>query len=86
MLEQKTPTFYIRGESDITSLEEITHFSLNEKRVVTSKNWFPKQENPTIAFTAGASCPDALVDKVIRKLSQLSGSEVSLEQAAASYV
>ena len=71
LLERKYPTYFIMDESRIKSINEIVHFNLHDKKERTTVNYIPKNDVVTIAVTSGASCPDATVDKVIKKIASL---------------
>ncbi len=60
------PTFFIRDHTRILSKNEIRHFDLAEKKEIVSSRWLPEKEKITIGITAGASCPNNLIEDVIR--------------------
>ncbi|AFN74441.1 hydroxymethylbutenyl pyrophosphate reductase [Melioribacter roseus P3M-2] len=68
ILSAKFPTYFISDPSKIISKEEILYFDIEQKKEATGKNFLPKDRPPVIAITSGASCPDSLVEAVIRKL------------------
>lgn len=68
LLEGKFPTYHIRDVSEILSVNRIRHFNQWEKQVQTTDNWLPDKRPLTVAITSGASCPDALVDEVVLRL------------------
>jgi len=69
LCEHNMPTYFIRGASKFESPAEIRHFDLHTKSVVTTDDWFPTDDTPVdVVLTSGASCPDALLDEVIRKI------------------
>lgn len=73
--EQNLPTFFIRGARCLASMEEIAHFDLHSKEEVTSS--YPEQlfsrEKLTVGITAGASCPNNLIENTILKVFELRG-------------
>lgn len=75
MAEPEVPTFFIRGASCITSLEEIVHFDLHRGEEVTTSyaHLFSKDTPVTIGITAGASCPNNLIEDTIFKVFELRG-------------
>ena len=69
LCEEKMPTYFISSEEKILSQQEILHYNFHEKRELTTPNWLPQKNTPlSILITSGASCPDALVEAVIRKI------------------
>lgn len=68
LLERKFKTYFISSESEIKSDVEIHHFDYPHHQNLTSFNFIPKKEKVKIILTSGASCPDAVVEKVMRKL------------------
>jgi 4-hydroxy-3-methylbut-2-en-1-yl diphosphate reductase len=70
--EQKVPTYFVRNARCLVSAGEISHYDLHQKREIVSGNWLP--EAPLKAgITAGASCPNNLIEEVILRLCELKG-------------
>ena len=81
--EQELPTFFIRSADCIRSLEEIVHFDLEEGAEVTSyTEIFKKESSAIIGVTAGASCPNNLIEETILKVFELRGASVDDIEAA----
>lgn len=74
--EKELPTFFIRDAGQIRSLEEIVHYDLHhhEERTVNYADVFSGKEHVTIGLTAGASCPNNLIEATVRKVFELRGS------------
>jgi 4-hydroxy-3-methylbut-2-enyl diphosphate reductase len=75
LCERKLPTYFIDSADKIISKHDIIdcNWQTKEQRIVTD---FLPQNNPVkILITSGASCPDALVEQVIKKLVALFGEE-----------
>jgi 4-hydroxy-3-methylbut-2-en-1-yl diphosphate reductase len=68
LLEQKFPTYFINGEKELLSAEEIEHFNYPEHKLERSTDWLPSRRPLTIILTSGASCPDTLLDRVMLKV------------------
>ena len=68
LCEEHMPTFFINNKSSIHSLDEIEHFNLHTKSVQRTEEWWPQKEPVDVVLTAGASCPDILLDEVARLL------------------
>jgi len=72
MGEAKLPTYFIRNASRLESRERITHYDQHAKCEVITENWLP--ERPLIVgITAGASCPNNLIEETILRLYALFG-------------
>ena len=73
--EPQVPTFFIRDASRIRNLEEIIHYDLHRKEEITTH--YARQiasEGPvTIGITAGASCPNNLIEETILRVFELRG-------------
>lgn len=70
MGEAKLPTYFIRNASRLESRERVVHFDLHKKQEVTTDNWLPDRPL-TIGITAGASCPNNLIEDTILRLFEL---------------
>jgi 4-hydroxy-3-methylbut-2-enyl diphosphate reductase len=73
--EQKLPTWFIRNADCLVSDVEIKHFDIHAKKERTSTEWLPRRERLTFGITAGASCPNNLIEETIRRLLELRGEE-----------
>ena len=74
--EKKLPTFFIRDADCLHSLEEILHFDLHQKEEVTTYSKVLLGDDPVvIGITAGASCPNNLIEDTILKTFKLRGVE-----------
>lgn len=75
--EDVLPTFYIKDKDEIVSDTLIRHFDLKTSTVKETLDWLRSSnhhEKPVIAITAGASCPDKLIEEVINRLSSITHS------------
>jgi len=74
--EKELPTFFIRDADQIRSLEEIVHYDLHhhEERTANYAEVFSGKDHVTIGLTAGASCPNNLIEATVRKVFELRGS------------
>lgn len=68
LCEEQLPTFYINSEEKILSAQTIMHYDFHTRMELITKNYLPGSEPVSILITSGASCPDALVEGVIKKL------------------
>lgn len=72
MGEGKLPTYFIRNATRLESRERVTHFDQHAKREVTTEGWLPDRPL-TVGITAGASCPNNLIEETILRLYELHG-------------
>lgn len=68
LCEKRMPTYFVRDAREMASPEHIRHFDVHTKTSQQTKNWLPTKRPLDVILTAGASCPDALLDEVIRKV------------------
>ena len=79
LCSQAMPTYFVRDADEIVSAKLIRHFDVHAKTARETYDWLSASEpsgaassSPhrpiDIVLTAGASCPDALLDDVLRKV------------------
>jgi 4-hydroxy-3-methylbut-2-enyl diphosphate reductase len=68
LCEKKFNTFFVSSAEKILSKSIINHFDLHSKKEILNNNFIPETEPVHIILTSGASCPDAVVDLVLRKI------------------
>lgn len=68
LCEEKLPTFFINSAEKILSAKNILHYNFHVKQEVETINFLPDKTPVKILITSGASCPDALVESIINKL------------------
>lgn len=71
LLERKFKTYYVKGASEINSRDNINSFNIHHEKIEQLNTFLPNKDQLKIIVTSGASCPDALVDKVIQKIVEL---------------
>jgi 4-hydroxy-3-methylbut-2-enyl diphosphate reductase len=73
--EPEIPTFFIRDASCIRSLEEIVHYDLHhrEEKASDYSRLFSDARPVTVGITAGASCPNNLIEETLVRLFALRG-------------
>lgn len=81
MGEAKLPTYFIKNAKMMESDKVIRHFSLHSHKEVATRGWLPPGKI-TVGITAGASCPNNLIEDAIRRLFELRG--ISVQQLLAS--
>ena len=80
LCEEKLPTYFVKNEHELISKELIAHFDWRNKETKSTSNWWPKREKPRFIVTSGASCPDAVVDRVIQKILAFGKVSTSIEE------
>jgi 4-hydroxy-3-methylbut-2-enyl diphosphate reductase len=68
LCEKNFKTFFVSSEEKIISKELISPFDLHSKKELNKIQFIPEKEPVSIILTSGASCPDAVVDSVLRKI------------------
>ena len=73
--EPELPTFFIRDASCIRSLEQIVHYDLHHRAEKTSdySRLFSDDRPVIVGITAGASCPNNLIEETLVKIFELRG-------------
>jgi 4-hydroxy-3-methylbut-2-enyl diphosphate reductase len=82
MGEEKLPTYFVLNASRLLSEKEILHYNLHEKREVVAHHWLPAAP-VVVGITAGASCPNNLIEETLIRLFQLRGIGIDELKAAA---
>lgn len=81
--EQQLPTFFIRTADCLKSLEQIVHFDLHLKAEKESYSTKLASDAPvTVGITAGASCPNNLIEDTVLRIFGLRGVEQAEVEAA----
>jgi 4-hydroxy-3-methylbut-2-en-1-yl diphosphate reductase len=75
MGEAKLPTYFIKNAAKMESTALIHHYNQHLKKEVETRDWLPAG-NITVGITAGASCPNNLIEDTIRRLFELRGISV----------
>jgi 4-hydroxy-3-methylbut-2-enyl diphosphate reductase len=68
LCEERLPTYFINSPDKIISSGEILHCNWQTKEESFTYSFLPQKALVQILITSGASCPDAVVEDVIRKL------------------
>jgi 4-hydroxy-3-methylbut-2-enyl diphosphate reductase len=75
MGEARLPTYFIKNASKMVSDKLIRHYNLHLKEEIETRDWLPSG-HVIVGITAGASCPNNLIEDVIRRLCELRGIDV----------
>lgn len=85
LCEQKFKTYFISSEEKLLSRDEILHWDFSQKKEIGTSGYLPEKEPIQVIITSGASCPDALVENVIRKLLTFYGLDDKIDDMIALY-
>jgi 4-hydroxy-3-methylbut-2-enyl diphosphate reductase len=80
MGESKLPTYFIKNAAKMESDKLIRHYDQHRRSEVETRDWLPSGKI-TVGITAGASCPNNLIEDTIRRLFELRG--ISVQQLLA---
>ncbi|MBA4149362.1 MAG: 4-hydroxy-3-methylbut-2-enyl diphosphate reductase [Verrucomicrobia bacterium] len=75
MGESQLPTYFIKNAAMMSSDKLIRHYNQHVQEEVETENWLPSGKI-TVGVTAGASCPNNLIEDTIRRLFELRGVSV----------
>jgi 4-hydroxy-3-methylbut-2-en-1-yl diphosphate reductase len=75
MGEAKLPTYFIKNAAKMKSERTILHYDQHKHQEVQTHDWLPSGKL-TVGITAGASCPNNLIEDAIRRLFELRGMSV----------
>src|SRR6266850_6555180 len=75
MGEAKLPTYFIKNAAKMVSEKVILHYNQHQHQEVETQSWLPPGQI-TVGITAGASCPNNLIEDAIRRLFELRGISV----------
>jgi 4-hydroxy-3-methylbut-2-enyl diphosphate reductase len=82
LCEEKLPVYFINSADKIISGKDILHYNYHTKKEILTSDYMPAHRPVKILLTSGASCPDAVVEEIIRKLAGLIGVEERLESVS----
>ncbi|MFA6150078.1 MAG: 4-hydroxy-3-methylbut-2-enyl diphosphate reductase [Chitinophagaceae bacterium] len=83
LCEEKLPTYFIKDEYCLINDKLISHYDWRQHTEEMTTNFIPAKETIKVMITSGASCPDALVERIIERLAELTNNEgamVALQQ------
>ena len=80
LCEEKLPTYFVSSEEKLLSQQEILHYNFHTKEELHTTGWLPNRTPVRILVSSGASCPDALVEAVIRKIAGYYGAAQALDE------
>ena len=68
LCHEKLPSYFIKSAEKLISENEILHFDNKKKEEVFIQNFIPQKPKVRVLLTCGASCPDAVIEEILRKL------------------
>lgn len=68
LCEEKLPTYLISSSRKIVSRNRIEHYDFHRKAELATDGFIPDKEKVIIMLTSGASCPDSVVEDILKKL------------------
>ncbi len=80
LCEEKLPTYFINSEEKMLSPNTILHYNFHTHVELVTDNYLPEKQPVKILLTSGASCPDALVEGVIKKLAGFYSGSIPVEE------
>lgn len=76
MGEKILPTYFIKNAAMMESSALIRHWDQHVSREIETRDWLPVGRPLTVGITAGASCPNNLIEETIQRLCELRGVRV----------
>jgi len=75
MGEAMLPTYFIKNSEKLISAREISHYDQHQQHEKITRDWLP-EGNVVLGITAGASCPNNLLEETIHRLYKFRGVDV----------
>lgn len=85
LCERKFPTYYIKDDTEINSAATIHHFDMHHHEMKTTSDWLPTKSPLRVIITSGASCPDSIVDRVLKRIMELAAVKITPDEALSNY-
>jgi 4-hydroxy-3-methylbut-2-enyl diphosphate reductase len=70
--ESELPTYFIKNAGKMVSDKLILHYKTDLQREIETRDWLPPG-HVTVGITAGASCPNNLIEDAIQRLFEFRG-------------
>ena len=83
LCEAAMPTYFVSSDEELVSADVIRHFDWHAKTLRETRGWLPEGRPFDLVVTAGASCPDALLEAVVERVAALVPGTRDLADAAA---
>ncbi|MCE0484529.1 MAG: 4-hydroxy-3-methylbut-2-enyl diphosphate reductase [Methylacidiphilales bacterium] len=75
MGEAVLPTYFIKNSEKLISPKEISHYDQHRQQEIITHDWLPEGK-AVVGITAGASCPNNLLEETIHRLYEFRDVEV----------
>jgi 4-hydroxy-3-methylbut-2-enyl diphosphate reductase len=75
MGEGVLPTYFIKNSAKLESPHMISHYNQHTHKEEETKDWLP-EGNVVVGITAGASCPNNVIEETIKRLFEFRGVDV----------
>ena len=79
LASQKVKTYFINSPDKIFTDNSIKHFDFHSKEEITTSNFLP-DKRCKIILTSGASCPDVIIEKIMRKISAMKKETINIQK------
>lgn len=86
LCEEELPTYFISSEENILSNKIIKHFNIHQHKEIETENYLPHKDIVDIILTSGASCPDAVVEAVLRKIHSFFPTAINVDEVIEEYL
>ena len=80
LCEEYLPVYFIENAEKILSATSIMHYDIQNHSEKITTNYLPQKTQVSILLTSGASCPDAVVEGIIKKIAGYYPAAKSLEE------
>lgn len=86
LCENKLTTYFIDGPEKLINANTLLNTNWRNKEQTIINNYLPTQQATTILMTSGASCPDTVVEAVIRQIADYYHVSAALEALEAKWI
>ncbi len=80
LCKEKVKTYFVSSEEKILSRDKILHYDINLRKEILTKDYIPVKDKVTILLSSGASCPDSVIEGVLRKLHSFFPEALSIDK------
>jgi len=85
LCETVLPCFFIENETKLQQDGLVRHFNLHTHEEENGRLPFPQDQSASVLLTSGASCPDAVVERVIARLLEYFPGGRSMDEVMAEF-